>query len=340
MTKDKTKRITKEKLKTVFTGIVIYLAVLAFSFLFFFAICNALFTFDLIDAKQAVVIILAGTLLCAISFTIYDVHVVKKHGDVRSLFWLKQNATMVSFAIIIVIIICVSLTSKTIWSKEDIKDVISSQWVIFGISITIFVVWRVFVKEYLDKKKTSESRGKQNYREQFKVCSEGVELIGEANTFATTVILLAINVLFLVGATAFCYILNKPEDVFVQNITIISFYLCTNTLINTLFDILRPFLKERKYIKNMNKISKEDFDKLECKANIEQVLEDIMNEKYNNLLKNDEVKALVFDTFKETVDLFYDMYQAQRNDLHKELPQSIDDVNDNQEKTDGDAETV
>lgn len=339
MTEDKTKQKSKEKVKNMFKGIGAALAVIIFCCLFFFAVCNALEKFKLIDTKQWLTISVVCGLCCAAILIAYGIYVVKKHCDVKSFFWLRENVVTLVLAIIIIMIACVSLTPEPIWSKEDIKDVISIQWVIFGISVTIFLVWQVFVKDHLNKRSGNNSGDeKQDYRKQYQSRAEGIALIVEANDFVTTAILLAINVSFLVGSTVAAYLINDPENIHVQNMLIFCFYLCTNSLTKLFFDILCPIFKVRKAVRDENKISKDQLDELEIKAGIEQELEDQINKITDNALMDENAKREVFDDLKEIVDLLYyrlikfKSREFEIGKFHGEALQQTDENTENKEE--------
>ena len=142
---------------------------------------------------------------------------------------------------------------------KDVKDLISLEWTIMGISITVFLIWNVVTIEYLEKSKPIKPNNSSQFRQWWYI-REKESFYSEATQLLNNLYLLLINLLCLCCTTGYIYIANSPLTIFSQNIVIWVLFLCTNTIIALILDILKPFNKKKKAILNEAKITNEDLE--------------------------------------------------------------------------------
>ena len=83
--------------------------------------------------------------------TIYYVIETKRIKRSKFSFWIGKNYPKLLTVYLLLNIALVSIKSYASWSTEEIYDVLSIQWTIFGFSLTVFLVWNVVI-EYLKRK--------------------------------------------------------------------------------------------------------------------------------------------------------------------------------------------
>jgi len=127
------------------------------------------------------------------------------------------------------------------------EKLLTIQWVIFGISATLFVLWiALFSNINTAEPKFSKSiKGKQKL--------QYLELVEDyffySQKLFKTASMLLINITVLIFVSGYFYLrIQNDFSMFIQNLTIFSFYLSTNTLILLLLDILEPIFVKKKEI--------------------------------------------------------------------------------------------
>ena len=173
--------------------------------------------------------------------------------------WFALNyPRFILFYIITSILFC-SIKSEITWSFDKLKDIVSLEWTMVGLSITIFLVWNVLILKYLKDKQPSKPSDLYPFQERMYIEKKGT-FYQTASTMFTSVTLLTINLVVLIIATAMAYVVAEGVTLASQNIAIVSFYFCTNTIIRLFFDILQPLNEERKAMLKATKVTREEVD--------------------------------------------------------------------------------
>ncbi len=284
MNKGKTEK--KEQIIEIVKGIMALVSLFILFTIFSCAVAKFFVKFEIMQANIAYIIAFVSSFTMTILVFIYFISVAKKGKESKIFLWLRKNDYVIILGIIILSIIFISLTPVKIWEINETKDIISIQWVIFGISIAIFVLWHMLTLKYLDEKSEiiTPTEG-SNYREKYQKLNASIDLIGEVNTRLSTIVWLIINLLILIIATSIVYLMNKAESTLAQNIVIISFYFSTNTIFRLFLDILIPIFKRRQELNHKNNVREDELEEARLKSGIEKGVEE-------ELKKNSQIDPL------------------------------------------------
>lgn len=165
------------------------------------------------------------------------------------------------FMLYLIAVICVgSLRAEVTMTLAELKEMVSFEWTIFNISITIFLVWSVIAQQFLKEKKP---RRPDNYtvKTALAYLQEKSSFHAEASNLFFSFYLLIANlfVLLIVSALVFLYV--GDIALWLQTFVYIAFFLCTNTVSCLLVDVMKPFIKERRQL-NESKLSIKDNEHL------------------------------------------------------------------------------
>ena len=207
-----------------------------------------------------------------------------------------------------------SIESEVFLTNKDIKELLSIKWTILGISVAVFLIWNVVAIDFLENKKPQPPQSKMPTR--FLIYLQKKEnFYFDATLLLSDVYFLLLNVVFLCIETSFTYITPSESSIFSQSLAIFVLYLCTNTIVLLILDILKPFNEKKKSmlqetkttdsdIDLQNKIFKETEKTLTAIESIEQ-LQSITTEEANKL------KAEILDNY---MNHFAEIPIPQKND--------------------------
>ena len=246
-------------------SIGLYFAVFAVSFLLAFLFAGScLICINKFFKVKMILFLLGSTgfgLLCAAIGIICLAKSLRDLKNSKLSIWFGNNYPKLLLGYFILIFTMVSINNVAIWTKDEISDVISIQWTIFGLSLTIFLVWNVIIVEFLGKlQPKSERDDDSDYIQQYHLLIQKRSFSQDVETMFLSIILLTINLFLLLSCTGLIYISAKPESVFTQNATMCSFYFTTNTIATLFIDILKPLKKDKADLLKDNKVTKEDLD--------------------------------------------------------------------------------
>ncbi len=198
--------------------------------------------------------------------------------------WFSLNYAKIILFYIVICIMLISLKTETIFKYETLKEFISVQWSILGLSIAIFLIWNGVVFKYLEERRPKKTDNPFPI-EQYEYINEKIDFYQMATERFNSITLLIINLMLLAVATTTVYIVYNKVTLLNQNLSIASYYFCSNTIISLFFDILLPFIdRKRKILKNM-KVS-----------NPEKRLQNRITEEVNSTLT-------AFETINQNVNL-------------------------------------
>ena len=154
----------------------------------------------------------------------------------------------------------------------ELKEMISIQWTIFGISITIFLVWSFLLLKNLKSKKPQASEELSPIK-RFQYLHEKGVFYQNASASFSSITFLTINVLVLIFATGCVYVTENKVNLFNQSCVILSFYFCTNVLVEIFLDILKAIIEEKREILKDTKVSAQEVqEKNQIKEKTEKLL--------------------------------------------------------------------
>ena len=189
--------------------------------------------------------------------------------------WLSANVFTLSLLYTLSNVFCSAVKSTVIWSYERIKELLSLEWTIIGVSITIFLVWNVIAIEYLDNKKPQKPTDSSPVNVMRYIQSKS-DFTFEAKSLLNNINLLLVNVLVLLFATAIVYIGAAEASVLNQNMVLLAFFLCTNTILGLFLDIFKYYFGRRKRLLADAKVTNADIMlQNQIKEEAEKVLDSI-----------------------------------------------------------------
>lgn len=181
------------------------------------------------------------------------------------------------------------------------------EWNIFGIAIAIFLFWYIFIEKYIRDSKPIK-RNTNGPIEILLYINEKSNFQQSVDLLFMSVIIIIINMFMLIASTAMVFI-TTPNNInlFIQNIVIITFYLCTNSISSLFLDMIKPLFAEKNKILDENKMAKID---LENKNNtikdvmqITELIETIEQaNKIDDKQKIELINILVEDFIKQNFD--------------------------------------
>lgn len=242
------------------------LLVSAFSVIFFFAVIlvgSILICINKFIDIQGMVWFWRGLIISAIvAFigAVLIVHSTKRFRETKLSFWLGRNYPKLLMGYVLTILTIVSINSQPTWESNMVSEVLSLQWTIFGLSLTIFLVWNVLMVEFLKGKQPKVSDSSSLYQK-YTLALDKRAYTQEIDTTFNSVVLLTINLFLLLLSTVMIYIRMKPESIITQNILLCSFFFTTNAILCLFMDILLPLKKDKEELLNNNSVTQSDIDK-------------------------------------------------------------------------------
>lgn len=184
----------------------------------------------------------------------------KRLRETKLSFWIGKNFSKLLLGYILAVLMISSINSQPIWTADMVYEVLSLQWTIFGLSLTIFLVWNVIMVEFLKTKQPKVSDSSSLYQK-YTLALEKKTYTQEIDTTFNSVVLLTINLFLLLLSSTMIYISMEPGSIITQNILLCSFFFTTNSIICLFIDILSPLKKDKEEMLKNNSITKSDIDK-------------------------------------------------------------------------------
>lgn len=277
----------------------IFLASLIFSFFLLFSIGSVLNDFEIITAKTTFFSSIGLSVLVSVLIVVLIIVDTNSKKTNKFGFWIGQHGSKLVLSYVLLLLFSRSIRKEILWTAQEIADVLSIIWTIFGLSIAIFLVWNVLIVGYLKSKQPVEKKD-SSLIEHYRYLINRNMFVQDAKALFNTVVFLVINLFVTLMATAFIYLSKSPESLLTQNITICAFYFSTNTLVCLFLDILKPLQKDRKELIDQNQISSKEIEMAEIGARLQINVETFIKLVNDNSSLNDEQK-------NELIVLFCDM---------------------------------
>ena len=286
----------RKKPSALLVYFLVFVLTFVLSFLFLYEAYRCLQKFGVICFSHGMVYMLRIIVAISGVFSLFNALIVAK--KIRTLkvskvgFWLDTNYPKIILGYIILLLFMGSITEKTIWTASEINDVLSIEWTIFGLSLTIFLVWNVLIVDFLQKKQPISTEN-PDYFQKYALLLEKQSFSQEVETTFSTTVLLSINLVLLLLASMFVYIVHKPEMLLSQNVVCCAFYFSINTIISLFFDLLKPLKADKDKLKKQNQVSKEELDTAQMGAFVHTLFsEGVKQINESNKYSEDEKKQL------------------------------------------------
>ena len=218
----------------------VFLSVLVGAFLFLFSLMNIFYKFELISDEIVVYIPLIISVVLAIIGVIVVIFDIKSERKTNLSHWMQIHTSKIVLAYIFLILFFTSLKSEIFLAQEAARELLSLEWTILGISIAVFLIWNVKVIDYLEKKKPTKPQDCLPTKTMIYI-QEKENFYFDSTMLLNNVYLLLANLIVVCVSTAAIYISSKEMGLYSQTILIFGLFLCTNTIIGLIFDVLKPF---------------------------------------------------------------------------------------------------
>ena len=159
------------------------------------------------------------------------------------------------FLIILMIHLCImSITTEVSYSSESLNNLLSVEWTIFGLSLTIYLVWNVLIVNYLRTitPKFTDNHLSANIHADTRLALQKERFLDKIEKTQLSVITLPINLAFILLSSILVYFDQLSEELFTQNMVRCTFTLSVLTIILLFVDILKPTRKELKELHEEN----------------------------------------------------------------------------------------
>lgn len=143
-----------EKIKKVFFNVWSSIAFAAPFLAFFYGTFNLLYKIGILSKSLVFPISALISLIVGILLT-----VLITKSDI-ALFWIGKNGITIAIALVILGTFLISFQTDEIIQKNQLKELITVEWMIFAISITIFALLITRFKGLVDSVKTKEDKQK------------------------------------------------------------------------------------------------------------------------------------------------------------------------------------
>lgn len=280
--------------------------------------------------SEVVICIMLGacTLLASIS-VIYVVIRSSRMKESRMSFWINNNTPNFAISYAMICLVIVSITNEVKWSAEEIKETVTVEWTIFGLSLTIFLVWNVII-DYLRRKQPVAAEN-PNFVQKYNYLKNKQSFLRELEATFSTIVLLTVNLFLLISSTGIVYLGHSTELIIKQNVVQCSFYFTTNTIIMLFLEMLKPLRLEKKELKKANAVSNEELNKARSLAFSQEVFDECLkmilaSDKYTNEQKK-EMGQLYIKSLKEALENNSGTNQ-ENDDLLESGNESVEDENE------------
>lgn len=245
------------------TVIIICISTFLFDFLgafiLMFAFINIFYNFELVSVN---VLLYAPLIIAGIFWIvslIVEIYLMKSEKKTKIGHWISTNRAKLTLAYILLLLFFLSIKSEVFLTINDLKELLSLEWVILGISITAFLIWNVVTIEYLQKKKPQKPQSPLPTKIWFYL-QEKETFYSNATSLLSNVYLLFINLIIICIATVNIYVTSRTATILSESIVILGLYLSTNTIIGLILDILKPFNEKKKAILEETKTTNADVE--------------------------------------------------------------------------------
>lgn len=173
--------------------------------------------------------------------------------------WLSINSAKLTLSYILLLFFFSSVKSEVFLTIEDMKELVSLEWVILGISITVFLIWNVVTIEYLQKSKPQKPQNSLPTKI-WLYLQKKEDFYSDATSLLSNVYLLLINLTVICIATVNIYVTSRTATIISESIVILGLYLSTNTIIGLILDIFKPFNEKKNAILRETKTTNKDIE--------------------------------------------------------------------------------
>lgn len=291
------KKLTKEKLSIFGLHLLIFFVAIVCSFMFLFDFIYIFNKFGLVSELWTLVLPAVASIVISAAITIYSAVRFKTSKVTKLSHWLSLHWPKLILIFILLNIFFLSIKTELTWDEEKIKQILSVEWTIFGFSLTIFLVWHVILVDYL-KKKEPQRPEDDSYSNKYLFLLTKVDFYQRADSLFGTLILLIINLITLLLATASVYVVFDKLNLFTQTLVLLGFYLSTNTISALFLDILTPVMESKKELLKKNKVEENEIKAAYTEVVLQNMFNTLMTVAFKDVFTEEE-KAKILSRYLE-----------------------------------------
>ena len=254
----------KLKTKVIFIKAVSLIFLFLFCFFVVFAILVKFYEGGMIKAGA----LLAGatllSFLIAVGIYVYSDKQDKKISKSKFDIWIHNNKSSLLLYTFFLGICVLATRTEISWTYEKAKEALSIEWTILGLAIALFVVWNTIIPKFLENKKPD--RKMVSSIDKAILIEQKYDFYQMVSSSFGSVSLLSLNIFFLLFTTYYIYIFFYNITLWGQNITIISFFLCTNSFVDMFLGIFPPLMQSKKELLQYANVTQEDLKFVETVA--------------------------------------------------------------------------
>ena len=248
----------KKRIQHLMQCIKLLFVILGACSLFFSQVCKVLAEFSYLTKDDAVRTGLACVVLTTVVIFSYVVTRKTRAQRIRLSLWISTHIAAIDLFYALPLILLASITPEIVSEIHDMQELISLSWTIFGITVAIYLLWYLFLPEYLEGKIPDFKAYKPE--QTLKSIQERDRFHEQVGLYFNTTTLVVINLIILVMATGMIYLPTEGLTLVNQNAARFSFYLCVNTIILLFLDILKPFQEKRNELLEKTRVTNEEID--------------------------------------------------------------------------------
>lgn len=235
------------------------------------------------------IVILLSVIISTVNTVLYKRNF--KHGDSNFVFWKKKHSSKIVIGYFMLLFVFLSIKNSVRWANDEVNNIMSIEWTIMGLSITIFLVWEIFLKYLKSKQPVVENNS--DFVQMYQYLQDKFNFAQKVETGFLSIVLLSANLLLIVITTTAVYIMNSSQRIITQNLIACNFYFSTNTIIMLFLNILQPIIEEKRILKQNNQVTKKELDEANANAKVQMIVEGVTQyvDQLNAL--NDEEKAIM-----------------------------------------------
>lgn len=246
------------KIKICFLRTVSFFLSLLLSFSFVFSFLWKLYKRTIISVWVLLIGSIFISLAVVIAINIYSRNQNKKTSKNKFDIWVHNNKSSLKLYLLFIGICSWATGRELSWTYEKAKDVLSMEWTILSIALALFVVWHTIIPQFLEDKKPNEDGIRFSF-EKASIIEEKYEYSQMVTSSFGSLSLLSLNIFILIFATLYIYIVNDDITLAGQNITIVSFFLGTNSFLDMFLGILTPLTHVKEKLLRHTDVTQEDF---------------------------------------------------------------------------------
>ncbi len=237
----------KKRFKIILGAILIFIPTLVATFICLFPFFGIFNKFEMITDSVCLWLTFIVSIIVSFMVTTYIFTVIITNKKRKFYIWISQNLHKILLYIIMFSLFCTSIRTEVILVLSEQRNLISLCWNIFGVSITIFLVWQVIVLKYLKDNRPNSPKSKNLILKSWHI-DDKRDFYNIANNLFDSIIILTINLVVLIIATGSVYVVSTKFPLLTQTFVILSFYFCTNTIFQLFIDIISILNSEKKPI--------------------------------------------------------------------------------------------